>query len=263
MGTTNRSRSTPGGMTVAEGLDRPRLPTSKIERARRTRRHPRITQFDYLHLQRLADDLTQALARVPEPVDDVLDVFCGTRPYDDLLPSGARCIGLDIDDHFGSADVISHDFLPFEDDSFDLVLCISGFHYLPDPRRGVEEIRRVLRPGGTALITVPLLWEYSREVLEHRYTGPALAELFSGWEDVETVENGGRGVAWGLLTGHLIYIHERRLPPALRTVLRPLFALTYVGVNLAGMAFERSAEREVGEFALPPNLLLRARSPGR
>ena len=53
--------------------------------ARRTRRHPRPWQFDYLHLRRLLNDLRPALAHVSEQGGVVLDVFCGSRPYDDLV----------------------------------------------------------------------------------------------------------------------------------------------------------------------------------
>jgi hypothetical protein len=62
---------------------------------RRSRRHPRLTQFDYIHLRRLVDDLQEAIGNIPHPVGDVLDVYCGTRPYDDLLPSGARSLGME------------------------------------------------------------------------------------------------------------------------------------------------------------------------
>src|SRR6059058_94132 len=85
-----------------------------VARMRRTRRHPRPTQFDYLHVRRLVDDLAAALARVADGAEDVLDLFCGTRPYDDLLPSSARITGLDIPGNpYGVADVVSAQFLPF------------------------------------------------------------------------------------------------------------------------------------------------------
>ena len=57
----------------------------RADAARRTRRHPRPWQFDYLHLRRLLDDLRPAMARLAEPGGVVLDVFCGSRPYDDLV----------------------------------------------------------------------------------------------------------------------------------------------------------------------------------
>jgi SAM-dependent methyltransferase len=43
--------------------------------------------------------------------------------------------------------------LPFEDASFDYVLSIEVIRYLADPRHALQEFRRVLRPGGLALVT--------------------------------------------------------------------------------------------------------------
>ncbi|MEU8234405.1 methyltransferase domain-containing protein [Actinoplanes sp. NPDC048967] len=44
--------------------------------------------------------------------------------------------------------------LPFDDGSFDAVLCQFGVMFLPDKARAYGEMRRVLRPGGTLLISV-------------------------------------------------------------------------------------------------------------
>ena len=39
--------------------------------------------------------------------------------------------------------------LPYEDDTFDIVLSLNGFHAFPDKESTYREIFRVLRPGGT------------------------------------------------------------------------------------------------------------------
>ena len=39
--------------------------------------------------------------------------------------------------------------LPFEDDSFDIVLSMNGFHAFPDKEAAYRETYRVLKPGGT------------------------------------------------------------------------------------------------------------------
>jgi SAM-dependent methyltransferase len=49
--------------------------------------------------------------------------------------------------------------LPFPDESFDAVTCGFGLMHVPDPRRVLEEMRRVLRPGGRLAVST---WDGSR-----------------------------------------------------------------------------------------------------
>lgn len=243
-----------------------KLSKRDFEDLKRTRRHPRPTQSDYLHIRYLVRDLERAIGKADgRPVRDVLDVFCGTRPYEDLLPPGARCVGLDYPDNpYGVADVVTNEFLPFPDESFDLVLCLEAFHYVTDPHHGVAELRRVLRPGGTVIVAVPLVWEYDRTIVEHRYTGPALSALFEGWQQVEVVENGGMAVSWATLTGWMANIFQLRLRRryGLRDALNPAFGLVYLAINGVGALLDR-AERGFDRhpYTLPMNLLLTARRP--
>jgi ubiquinone/menaquinone biosynthesis C-methylase UbiE len=45
--------------------------------------------------------------------------------------------------------------LPFDDGSFDLVLCAETIEHVRDVQLFLSEIRRVLRPGGTLALTTP------------------------------------------------------------------------------------------------------------
>jgi ubiquinone/menaquinone biosynthesis C-methylase UbiE len=45
--------------------------------------------------------------------------------------------------------------LPFEDESFNMVICNDSFHHYPKPEKVLTEIRRVLEPGGNILISDP------------------------------------------------------------------------------------------------------------
>ena len=51
--------------------------------------------------------------------------------------------------------------LPFEDQSFDAVVCQFGAMFFPDRHRGYTEMYRVLRPGGVALFNVWDRLEYN------------------------------------------------------------------------------------------------------
>ncbi len=241
------------------------LTRAQLEAVRRSRRHPSILQFDYLHLRYLNRDLARALAGVAGPVRDVLDVWCGSRPYEDLLPASAQCTGLDVEDNpYGVADVVSNELLPFEDESFDLVTCIEAFQLVPDPVDAVREFRRVLRPGGTVLVALPFAFEYSLESFECRYTEHELRALFDGWDQVEVRENGGRVVAWTVLTGSILAATEQRAGRrrSLRLLLRPMFLAGYALLNGVGFLLAKVEERKAARaVAFPMNLLLTARRP--
>lgn len=45
--------------------------------------------------------------------------------------------------------------MPYDDDSFDVVVCSLALHYLEDWAAPLTELRRVLRPGGRLVVSVP------------------------------------------------------------------------------------------------------------
>jgi SAM-dependent methyltransferase len=46
--------------------------------------------------------------------------------------------------------------LPFDDATFDLVICNHVLEHVPEDRTAMRELRRVLKPGGLAILQVPL-----------------------------------------------------------------------------------------------------------
>ena len=242
---------------------RPRVASaSELRAIRRSRRHPSITQHDYLHLRHLVAGLRESLTGVPG-VTDVLDVWCGSRPYENLLPAGVRCIGLDVAANpYGVADVVSDELLPFPDQSFDLVTCVQAFQYMPEPEHVVSEFERVLRPGGTVLVSSVFGYWYLRSHFEARYTEQQLRALFAGWDAVDVREDGGRTVTWTVLGGSLLHGLEQRVTAtrALR-LLRPAFLTSYALLNMLGLVLERAERGREGAAALPTNLTLTARKP--
>jgi len=45
--------------------------------------------------------------------------------------------------------------LPFEDNAYDFIICNHVLEHIPDDTKAMEELYRVLAPGGTAIIQVP------------------------------------------------------------------------------------------------------------
>ncbi|WP_435579775.1 class I SAM-dependent methyltransferase [Gilvibacter sp.] len=52
--------------------------------------------------------------------------------------------------------------LPFEDNSFDVILCNHVLEHIPDDAKAMQELYRVLRPGGWGIFQIPQ--DLSREV---------------------------------------------------------------------------------------------------
>ena len=65
----------------------------------------------------------------------------------ELAHRNAAAAGVAVDFRQGNASA-----MPFADDSFDLLACSAAFKNFSEPHRALEEMYRVLRPGGTALV---------------------------------------------------------------------------------------------------------------
>ncbi|MGZ6589132.1 MAG: class I SAM-dependent methyltransferase [Solirubrobacteraceae bacterium] len=82
----------------------------------------------------------------------------GVDLYDEAVAEGNRLAheaGLEERASFVQAD--ASDTLPFEDASFDAILCIDAINHLSDRSRVVGDWARLLRPGGRLLFTDPIV----------------------------------------------------------------------------------------------------------
>lgn len=125
------------------------------------------------------------------PSPRILDVGCGTGANLKMLGLYGQAEGVDISEQavefckrrgLGSVRLGAIEELPFEDQSFDIITALDVLEHLDDDAAGLQEMRRVLRPGGTLLLFVPafmFLWGVQDDVSHHRrrYRLPALRRL--------------------------------------------------------------------------------------
>jgi SAM-dependent methyltransferase len=165
----------------------------------------------------------------------VLEIGCGTGS--DLLQfakHGADAVGIDITaEHIrlarkrvGSLARVQHGSgtsIPFPDESFDYVYSHGVLHHLDQPRRMVDEIFRVLRPGGRFNVHVYARWSY----------WPPLLMLKHGWNWKLWIENSREPVHIDLYDGRM---------------LRRLFAPARISIEKFEFKYMRSLEPWLGWY---------------
>jgi SAM-dependent methyltransferase len=73
--------------------------------------------------------------------------------------------------------------LPYEDAAFDVVLCSHVLEHVPDDRKAMREVYRVLTPGGWAILQVPFQSKREHTYEDPTITDPAARRRAFGQED--------------------------------------------------------------------------------
>jgi SAM-dependent methyltransferase len=143
----------------------------------------------YRGRRRILGELMRRLALPPGV--EILDAGCGSgRNMVDLARLGT-VTGLEISDvsferarERGVGEVVRGSIteLPLPDVRFDLAVCLDVIEHIDDDLRALRELHRVVRPGGTLLVTVPAYqWLWSEhDVINHhkrRYTRRTLSAV--------------------------------------------------------------------------------------
>jgi ubiquinone/menaquinone biosynthesis C-methylase UbiE len=127
------------------------------------------------------------------PESRLLDVGCGTGSNLAAFGRYARAVGVDLSSealHFctkrdsGSVALSPVEHLPFGDGAFDVITALDMLEHTDDDLAALTELRRVCRPGGLLICTVPaygFLWSEHDEALKHRrrYTAHELRNKLS------------------------------------------------------------------------------------
>jgi len=137
----------------------------------------------------------------------VVDLGCGKAPYKEIiLRTADEYIGVDwkngMHDH-GNVDIFADlsRRLPFADTWADTVVSFQVLEHLPEPGVFLSECYRILQPGGTLLMTVPIMWHVHEAPYDYfRYTRHGLQYLLekSGFSKITIEEETGFWQMWWL-----------------------------------------------------------------
>ncbi len=120
---------------------------------------PSLRDWAYLDCQRRTELIAEQAAKLPPQLQRLLDVGGKGKPYACFF--AGRVVNhyvLDVEPA-PSVDVVGDArHMPFSDASIDVVLITQVLEHIPEPITVISEIRRVLKPGGTLLLSVPSIF---------------------------------------------------------------------------------------------------------
>jgi SAM-dependent methyltransferase len=115
-----------------------------------------------------------------------LDIGAQNGPYAALFP---RRVALDVQRGVGVQIIGDAQLLGIRDASFDVVLCTEVLEHLPEPQRAIDEMFRVLTPGGQLLLTTRFLFPIHDAPHDYfRFTKYGLRHLLRRFEIVTLEE---------------------------------------------------------------------------
>ena len=155
------------------------------------------------------------------------------------LDPSPEAIGFCVKRGVKNASVGGAEKLPFSDAFFDMVLMLDVLEHISDEQAPINEINRVLKPGGRMVITVPafkILWSKWDEKIGHyrRYTLKSFSGLFNNWKTEKlTYFNTFLFLPILLARKILKFIHtDERLKGENKIVNHILYAIFYVETKI-------------------------------
>lgn len=216
-----------------------------LRSALRRRDRPSILGPNYLHLFALARELKGMLH---DRGGLTLDLGADEAPYRPFLGTPHTYYRVDLDPacrpHV-AADIVR---LPIRSDSVDLVICTQVAEFVRDPRELASECRRVLKPGGTLVLSAPYFWPNQPTALDnYRFTYQAMRKLCAEFSDVRIRPVGNSWVTLAQVAARCVYqsVGVAGVP-------------AYAVLSLLGRLFDLFAEDQ----SLSTGYVVRAIKPG-
>lgn len=125
----------------------------------------------------------------------VLDLGAGTAKYKEIIIKNAvEYIACDLKDGKNVDVICDVANLTFPQESFDTVISNQVFEHVDNPFTVTQEIKKVLKTGGNAIITAPFMFPFHADPKDNfRFSCEGLEEIFksSGFEIIDSGIYGG------------------------------------------------------------------------
>jgi len=165
--------------------------TASLLRQSRERFYPSLTNPNWMVLRARRRIFAKWIPQIPGKALQILDVGGRLQPYRPLFSDRlGKYNAADLTPR-GLTDVAaSAERLPFASNSFDVVVCTQVLEYVPHPQQAIDEMRRVLKPGGSLLLSVPSVFPRDSDPEYWRFLPSALRMMLQGFTQIEIAAEG-------------------------------------------------------------------------
>ncbi|MBN2485928.1 MAG: class I SAM-dependent methyltransferase [Bacteroidales bacterium] len=200
---------------------------------RNKQKKPSIEKLDVFYVLEQKKELIQRVAAENFFSGNFLDIGCGRMPYKNIIePYVEKYTGVDIENEIYQNELKPDVFwngsvLPFENSTIDSAMLVEVLEHIPETKKVLDEISRVLKENAALLITVPFLWNlHDIPNDEYRFTPYSLKRFLnnSGFSIIDMQAFGN----WHASMATMLGLYVRRAVKsswkkyALSVLLRPL-----------------------------------------
>jgi SAM-dependent methyltransferase len=157
----------------------------------RKRLYPSLFDPNWLILRARRNTFKRWIERVGGHALQVLDVGGRLQPYRPLFGDRIRnYYAIDLVSAPGVTARARAEALPFPQSAFDVVICTQMLEYAPSPQSVIDEIHRVLRPGGYLFLSAPAVFPRDSDPEYWRFLAAGLRLLLKEFAEVEIAAEG-------------------------------------------------------------------------
>ncbi|MCE7699038.1 MAG: class I SAM-dependent methyltransferase [Methanobacterium paludis] len=150
----------------------------------------KLNSLDYSSLLDVGFGTGEVLSRVSQ--EDVQ--FSGLDISPQMLSIARENLGESVDLRLGDSEE-----LPWNDESFDVVMCLNSFHHYPNPEKVLNEMGRVLKTGGKIVMADPWQSTPFRQIMNLfiRFNGGGDVKIYSESEICDLLSRSGfKNIEW-------------------------------------------------------------------